>query len=558
MRTPMKRAEDMPRCMNPKLRRVHRAFNRHAPAMPGRVRSEFHQCPAIGILRLEEEPTLEKKRAAPVARHREQELLQEIRDTLLRANPPPPTGRLAILLQRFQTFVKYIGLPAVFLAAILPVYELLSAAIEHRNISYMHRTYIEYATTLADRREFERAQKIVQKVNELSHLDAAAQYASARILAEAAYNQAKSYDEAEDAISILLSLHRNRPWLFPSFGGEAEILALDLRLVDIDLKRTLYKEALARVDAIRESNHALDVAAQARLAVQEGRGHLYLYQAQQALPHLKDALRLSRTCGCKNLQAEAEHALGTLYFFQGENGPAVVHLETARQIFEAIDDKDGLARTWTNLSLVRGAEFDWPGALAARRQQERLSRELHDELGIGNALVGLAMIERNLGDFNTALTYALEAEEIFKRMANPTGIAAALQNQANIYSRLPDFARALETANRALPYFYEQRDIRGTIATLGVLARAAEALGNDKELAFAAGATVGLARLNASRNPADERDLHIHLAMIERLRDYKPDVYFRAKEEAERRIREMERTLRTPRLETGLDEESNI
>jgi tetratricopeptide (TPR) repeat protein len=499
---------------------------------------------------------LEKKQAAPATR--QQELLQDIRDTLLRANPPPPTGRVATLFQRFQTFVKYIGLPAVFLAAILPVYELLSAAIEHRNISYMHRTYIEYATTLADRREFERAQRIVEKVNELSHLDAAAQYASARILAEAAYHQAKSYDEAEDAISILLSLHRKRPWLFPAFGGDAEILALDLRLVDIDLKRTFYKEALARVAAIRASGHALDIPAQARLAVQEGRGQLYLYRPQEALPRLQNALKLSQQCGCRNLQGEAEHALGTLFFFKGENRPASLHLEKARQIFESIDDKDGLARTWTNLSLVRGAEFDWTGALAARRQQERLARELRDELGVGNALIGLAVIERNMGDSNAALTYALEAEEIFKRMANPTGIAAALQNQANIYSRLPDFARALETANRALPYFYEQRDIRGTIATLGVLARAAEALGNDRELAFAAGANVGLARLNANRNPADERDLHIHLAMIERLRQGKPEAYFRAKEEAELRIREMERTLRTPQLDTGLDEQSGI
>jgi len=479
--------------------------------------------------------------------------LNEILLVLQRAHPVPKTTILSTIVDWVQKVAKYVGLPALLIGAVLPAYNLIASAIEYRNTRYIKSVYIDYATELSGRHLFDRALGVLSQLDKLSALDARAQYTSAKISEEAAYYQGKSYDQVEDTVRILLALNNNKPWTFPNLGGDSEILELEQRLIDIYLKRSMFKDALAMVQTVRKEHTNLPPNADARLLIQEGRAHIYAFDKFDTRTLLAKALQLAKKCGCRNYTAEAEHALGTAAMFSGDPQSAAQHFDTALHIFETLDDHDGELRTWTNIAIIRGDELDWQGALAARRQQERLAREDGDQQAIGNALIGLAVAERNLDNAGAALTFALEAEAIFTRLGVPVGIGSALTNEANIYVRQQDYAKALDAANRALPYFVGERDLRGVGATLGIIAQAADEVGDKEAELYGLGGSIGLEQLTNANGFAGQRDMAIHLSMLDQIRVRDPDGFEVAKAAALPRLRELERSLRTPQLKTGLE-----
>ena len=483
----------------------------------------------------------------------QRKILLGILAVLEHAHPPAKTDLRTRIVEGIQKFAKYIGLPTLIIAAILPVYNLLVAAVDHRNTSYIKHVYIDYALKLSERHLFDRSIKVLRQLDKISSLDANAQHISAKISAEAAYFQGRAYDEVEDSIIILLALHEKRPVLFPTFGGDAEILELEQRLVDIHLKRGKFREAVQFARDIRAKNTQLPLPVDARLTIQEAKGHLYAFDMAAAKPLIARALQLASICVCRSVEAEAEHALGTLSMFSSASPEAEKHLKVALSIFEAIGDREGQVRTWTNLAVVYGHELDWKGALGARRQQERIAREMNDEQLIANALVGLAVVERNLGNFERALSFALEAQAIANRLGSSISLAAALVNKANIYVRMKDYANALDSANSALPYFVSERDLRGVTSALGIIAQAGEDLGDNEALLFGLGGSIGLARHLGQANASTARDLNIHIRTLERFKRGEPLKYELTKINVAARLRELERSLRTPSLSTGVD-----
>ena len=181
------------------------------------------------------------------------EILQELRNLRNLAEtsfPRPETGLLHKIQARIQLFVRYVGVPAVIIATVLPVYELGNQLIEYRNSQYITSTYVSYANELFEDKEFDRAKTVLSAIGELKHLDSQTQYARARVLLEAAFRKGRSYIEAEDTTKILLLLHKHAPLLFPGIGGDREVRNLELRLVDILTQRTAYDKALKQLDSL--------------------------------------------------------------------------------------------------------------------------------------------------------------------------------------------------------------------------------------------------------------------------------------------------------------------
>ncbi len=409
-----------------------------------------------------------------------------------------------------QVFVRYVGIPAILIAAILPVYELMSGIIEFRNRQYIRSTYVDYAVGLTDKGEYDRAKSILGRLEKLGPLDAQTQYKSAKVLAEMAFRQGRAYEEAEDAIRILLSLHSDSPAFFPEFGGDEEILSLEAQLVEILIQRSRFDDALNAAERLKEKVAGRKFPhIEAQVHIQIGKTLIALHRLEEGKKEIENGIKLI-TSTDDNLFGVAYHSLGGMHYLQGDNENALNYLLRAEQNFVKNDNKFSLIRTYNNLSLVYDANLDYYKALASRKKQLVLARETADERIIGTTLVGLSQAERHFGNFDRALSLALEAEELFDRQKNFIGLATALQAQANVYVRQEKFGKVLYLSQKVIPIYIDNRNFRGVWSTLGIVGRAALELGDEEEMVFALLGSIALKRHTGYANSDDGlRDVRI-------------------------------------------------
>lgn len=451
-----------------------------------------------------------------------------VRAVLERAFPPAGKSFPARLHSTATGLLRYVGLPALAIAAVLPVYELVSGVIEHRNRGYVRQTYARYAEELLGRREYGRARSTLDGLREASVLDVDTYYATARVLAEAAFRQGRGYQETEDRVRILLRLHADRPWLFPRFGGDADIVDLEARLIDVTIARKRPQEALEDIATLRgrlPSNY--DPRVVARLLSQEGRALADMHRFRESRASLGAALLLLQVYDEPGLKAETLHSVGTLLFFEGDNPGAIAELLRAKQIFETIGDAWGVRRCHANLALAFGGALDWDAALLHRQREEAIAREQGDQLGLATALVGLAMIRRNKGQLDESLRLAMEAEAAFAAQGHGIGLATALQNQANAYSRMEKCGQALVAAKNAVDWFAQERDVRGVAASLGVIGRCGLKLRDLEEAIYGLLGSIVLNRSTGlARSEDGARDELIHTHDLIELQDDTPVARF--------------------------------
>lgn len=443
--------------------------------------------------------------------------LAKITAALERAHPEPANDLLHRVIRVIKGSLQYIGIPALIVAAILPVWELASNLVDHYHRQYIRGQYFHYSAELAEHGEFDRALRVLGRLEDLSEFDAQAQFRIAKFSAEAEFFGGGQYDEVEDAVQILILLNDERPFWFPEFGTPNEAAELQVLLNEIRIQRTRYREAL---EFARSASEAIpagaleDVAPVLRL--HEGIALIHTFQSSEGKEILNDLI--SDTTIVDLIRGRALHALGTSEAISGDIDLAESHLLNSIQIFRQLDDDYRLVRSLANLSLVYGARSDWVADRSTRREQEVLARQIDDKAGLLNALIGLSVAERNLGDFLTALSYAIEAEALAREIDSPIAIAASLQNQANIFVRQRSYGEALHAAKSALPYFLNEGDLRGVRTTLGIIGRAGQELDNIEDAVFGYfAAYVILENIQGQGNVEAARDLQIYESRLNSL-----------------------------------------
>jgi tetratricopeptide (TPR) repeat protein len=381
----------------------------------------------------------------------------------------------------------------------------------------MREQYFQYSADLSREGEFERALRVLDRLDDVSDFDAQAQFQIAKFSAESEFFGGGQYDEVEDAVQILILLNNERPFWFPEFGSAAETAELQILLNEIRIQRTRYQDALEfsrnagetiQPDILQSFSHILKL--------HEGIALVYTFQSDEGEQILDELISDDTTSDL--VRGRALHALGTSEAIGGNVDEAEVYLLASIDLFRELGDNFRLVRSLANLSLVYGARSDWAADRSTRREQEVLARQIDDKAGLVNALIGLAVAERNLGDYSTALAYASEAESLAREIDSPVAIAASLQNQANILVRQRDYGQALYAAKSALPYFLNEGDLRGIRTTLGVIGRAGNELGNLEDAVFGYfAAYVILSEIEGQGNAEASRDLRIyesHLASL--------------------------------------------
>ena|SRR3990170_4321118 len=89
---------------------------------------------------------------------------------------------------RFKQIVKYVGMPGVLIAAVIPVYNISAALRDYQVKLFVRSQYSAYANTLLEAGELDRASKMMSEIDAADKFEASAQYAAAKLLTRIAIN----------------------------------------------------------------------------------------------------------------------------------------------------------------------------------------------------------------------------------------------------------------------------------------------------------------------------------------------------------------------------------
>ena len=165
--------------------------------------------------------------------------------------------------------------------------------------------------------------------------------------------------------------------------------------------------------------------------------------------------------------ADAHQRMGWLLNSVGRNDAALDEFSQARSLFEALDNRPGLAKTAGlvgNLYYQRG---DYDAAMKCLREYEGICREIGDRYGLSYATGNIGNVHHYRGEYDRALKCYREQEEISREIGNANGVSMAVGNRGIICFYRGEFDRAVEC-------WSEQR-------------RICEEIGNRHEMATAVG-----------------------------------------------------------------------
>lgn len=376
--------------------------------------------------------------------------LIRIREALERAHPAEPQSRLRRAGHAFATVLKYIGIPALIIAAISPTTGLLDHLREARNRHVLQGAYLSYCRSLLQQGAPERAAAMMQDLDLAEKRALPAQFMIAKAAAMQAIKQGKRYQEATDRILLLLHMHRAGGWLFPSMGEPYDIVELELALVDIEVEFGTAARAAAALHALTARRVLPDRRAlfEGELLLRRGKISTALEQRdapsllQQAYKKLSEARR-------DDLLAEALFHLGKAYQHAGANDEALAEYARAVAAYIRLDDRFGLGKTYNNIGLVYLQRKDYSRADQLFELYQQTALETGDEVGVARATLNRSTVALYMDAPEKALGPALAAQTAFTSLHNWPGLAGANYTLSIIYEQMGDTSQALRYAEQS-------------------------------------------------------------------------------------------------------------
>jgi predicted ATPase len=163
------------------------------------------------------------------------------------------------------------------------------------------------------------------------------------------------------------------------------------------------------------------------------------------------------------LRANVLCVAGHLARVQGDWARAAVHHEQALQLFQALNNPGGIARSFNELGLVANDQGACMEATDYHEQALALFRRLGDSRAIAVTLGHLGRVAWFQSDYERASEYYDEALTLSRSYADKRDIAEALTGLANVARDQRDYERALTLREEILALVQELEDV-GAIA----------------------------------------------------------------------------------------------
>ncbi|MBU2938915.1 tetratricopeptide repeat protein [Lacinutrix sp. C3R15] len=167
---------------------------------------------------------------------------------------------------------------------------------------------------------------------------------------------------------------------------------------------------------------------------------------------------------CKTLKAKALNNFGAATFFKKSNA-ALDSLQTALKIYKEINNKAGVANTFSIIAEVYSTKGDLVKSLNNYKKSIALLEEINDESQLGMILYNKGLIHRYMLNYGDAMESNIKALQLGKKLKDTTLITQTLLGNGFNYMLVGQFEEAIENQEKALKIFVQQKDSIGIATT---------------------------------------------------------------------------------------------
>jgi len=194
---------------------------------------------------------------------------------------------------------------------------------------------------------------------------------------------------------------------------------------------------------------------------------MLLYRSKPLITeaYARESLVLSKRLGYRKGEADSNRLMGASNGARGKYFESMKYFNTARDIYDKLDDKRGMATTLSNIGVVFGSQGRFDLAIAQHLKALSIFEEINDRNRIAHSLNCIGVIFRKRNNLERAEEYYLKALRIREETGDLSGLAKSYNNMGILAKGKGDLESALDYHNRSLKLKEELGNKRGISVT---------------------------------------------------------------------------------------------
>ena len=213
---------------------------------------------------------------------------------------------------------------------------------------------------------------------------------------------------------------------------------------------------------------------------------------------------------------------GNAYRIQGDYDEALSNFFESLRLSEQEDIKQGIAYASFNIAIIYSIKVGETGqeGLPYFIKALEMCREIDDKLCISYALNNIALMYQASKDYQEALNYFQQSLALKESIDDKDGMAVSLGNISDVHILMGNYPEALEYAKRALDITKEIKDERGIVNGLLDMGKATYLMGDYEEATKLLNEGLAMAKESNSLELMSGSYEHLHDLYLEK-KDYK-------------------------------------
>jgi len=212
-------------------------------------------------------------------------------------------------------------------------------------------------------------------------------------------------------------------------------------------------------------------------------GNIAYYEgdSNKALENYSSALQLFEATENKKGMAMCQNNLGNIYRGWKEYQKALTLYNQALKIDEKMGNRKGMASRIGNIGITYKAMGQPDQAMEQYSKALAIDRELGDKAGIASRLNNIGILNQEQGNESKAMGLFLEALKLDEETGNARGMSSRLNNLAIIYTRQGRYREALEASLKSFKISQDLEDKRSLANDFVNLHKIYEAMGEHEK-----------------------------------------------------------------------------
>lgn len=172
------------------------------------------------------------------------------------------------------------------------------------------------------------------------------------------------------------------------------------------------------------------------------------------------------------LKASSLKYIGIVSFYSGKNEAAVGYYFSAIEIYQSINDQNGVTDCYIALGSIYYTKSEFDKALSKYNSALKIKQQIKDSLGISRCFTNIGNVFSELGKYKDAIDSYFAALKIKEKLNDIVGQAKCYNNIGHIHYNQESYIKAEEYYKKALEIFKSKnliQDISDIYISLGFI-----------------------------------------------------------------------------------------